>query len=29
MGVHQWWTFFTTGQEYSAEVFHNYLDLEI
>jgi hypothetical protein len=29
MGVHQWWTFFTTNQEYSAEVFHNYLDLEI
>ena len=29
MGVHQWWTFFTTNTEYSNEVFHNYLDLEI
>jgi hypothetical protein len=29
MGVHQWWTFFTVDQEYSVEVFHNYLKLEI
>lgn len=29
MGVHQWWTFFTSNEKQSEIVFHNYLNLQL